>query len=58
MVHLVRDPKGETVLELSSTTDKKLNIIPTKYVSKTQATTHIVYPLKVVDKKKESAKES
>ena len=56
MVHLARDPKGETVLDASSTTDKKLGIIPTKYVSKDQGRKHAVYPLKV--DKKESVKES
>ena len=30
MVHLVKDPKGETVFEPSSSTDRKLNIVPTK----------------------------
>ena len=41
MVHLVKDPKGETVLDLSSSTDNKLSIITTKYVSKVEATGHL-----------------
>ena len=39
MVHLARDPKGETVLE-SYTIDRKLSIIPTKHVSKAEVTSH------------------
>ena len=40
MVHLARDPKGETVLDASSTTDRRLSIIPTKHVSKSEVTSH------------------
>ena len=41
MVHLARDPKGETVLDPSSTTDRKLSSIPTKYVDKAEVTGHL-----------------
>ena len=41
MVHLARDPKGETVFDPSSTTDRKLCIIPTKYVDKAEVTGHL-----------------
>ena len=41
MVHLSKDPKGETALDPSSTTDRKLSIILTKYVSKAKVTGHL-----------------
>ena len=41
MVHLVKDPKGETVLDPCSNTERKLSINPTKHVSKAEVTGHL-----------------
>ena len=38
MVHLIKDPKGKTVLDSSSPADSKLSYIHTKSVSKAEVT--------------------